>query len=145
MLGAVTLDTISSLHPPLTESLSLRFAGAGKTVAFSGDTAPNPALAVFAKGADLLIHEAMLEEALVPLLARVGNGDGRLMQHWLRSHTLASDAALTASAAEVRALALHHLIPSDDPDFDARDWQAAVGPHFQGKLHVGKDGLRIDL
>jgi ribonuclease BN (tRNA processing enzyme) len=142
-LGAVVLDTIASLHPPLVESLSLRFQGGGKVVVFSGDTAPNPALGAFAHGADLLIHEAMLEEALVPLLARVGNGDGRLMKHWLRSHTVAADAAQTAAEAGVKALALHHLIPSDDPDYDERDWKAAVAPFYQGPLHVGRDGLKI--
>ena len=144
-LGPVTLDTIQSLHPPLVESLSLRFRAAGKTVVFSGDTAPNPSLADFAAGADLLIHEAMLEPALGPLLARIGNGDGRLMQHWLRSHTLAHDAALTAASAGVKALALHHLIPSDDPAYGPADWQAAVAPHYSGALHVGQDGLVIAL
>ncbi|OZA08252.1 MAG: MBL fold metallo-hydrolase [Rhodobacterales bacterium 17-64-5] len=144
-LGPVTLDTIASLHPPLKESLSLRFRAAGKTVVFSGDTAPNPALIAFARGADLLIHEAMLEPALGPLLARVGNGDGRLMQHWLRSHSFAHDAARTAAQAGVKALALHHLIPSDDPAFGPADWQAAVAPHFTGPLHIGHDGLKIPL
>ncbi|MGV8986839.1 MAG: MBL fold metallo-hydrolase [Cypionkella sp.] len=144
-IGPVTLSTLQILHPPLTESLSLRFAAGGKIVVFSGDTAPNPALTAFAQGADLLIHEAMLEEGLGALLARVGNGDGRLMRHWMRSHTLASDAALTASDAGVKALALHHLIPSDDPDYIEQDWRAAVSPYYQGKLHVGKDGLRIPL
>lgn len=144
-LGPVTLDTIQSLHPPLAESLSLRFRTAHKTVVFSGDTAPNPALATFAQGADLLIHEAMLDEALVPLLARIGNGDGRLLQHWRRSHTVAGDAAQTATEAGVKALALHHLIPSDDPDYGEADWQAAVEPYYSGPLHIGHDGLKIAL
>jgi ribonuclease BN (tRNA processing enzyme) len=45
----------------------------------------------------------------------------------------------------VQALALHHLIPSDDPDYGEADWQAAVSPHFSGRIHVGTDGLRIPL
>ena len=144
-LGPVTLDTIASLHPPLTESLSLRFRTHRKTVVFSGDTAPNPALAPFAQGADLLIHEAMLDEALVPLAARVGNGDGRLLLHLRRSHTAAGDAAQTATEAGVKALALHHLIPSDDPDYDERDWREAVAPFFSGTLYVGKDGMKLPV
>jgi ribonuclease BN (tRNA processing enzyme) len=144
-IGPVTLDTIASLHPPLEESLSLRFRTAHKTVVFSGDTAPNPALAAFAGGADLLIHEAMLDEALVPLAARVGNGDGRLLAHLRRSHTAAGDAAQTATEAGVKALALHHLIPSDDPDYGDRDWRDAVAPYFSGTLYVGKDGMKIPL
>lgn len=145
MLGAVEMRAMPSLHPPLTDCWSLAFAANGKRVVFSGDTAFNPALAGFAKGAALLIHEAMLEPALGPLLARIGNGDGRLMHHWLRAHTLAADAARTATMAGVKALALHHLIPSDDPDFGPEDWTADVRPHWSGPLHVGRDGLRIGI
>jgi ribonuclease BN (tRNA processing enzyme) len=45
----------------------------------------------------------------------------------------------------VHALALHHLIPSDDPNYGLSDWQAAVSPHFSGRIHIGTDGLRIPL
>ncbi|MBL9054621.1 MAG: MBL fold metallo-hydrolase, partial [Tabrizicola sp.] len=105
----------------------------------------NPALADFARGADLLVHEAMLAEGLEALMKRIGNGDDRLMKHWLRSHTMAADAAKTAATAGVKALALHHLIPSDDPDFGPAEWHRAVAPHWTGPLHVGQDGLRIAL
>ncbi|MCZ8333951.1 MAG: MBL fold metallo-hydrolase [Rhodobacteraceae bacterium] len=144
-LGAINVTAMSSIHPPLTESWSLSFKSTERHVVFSGDTAHNPALAAFAKGADLLIHEVMLAEGLQALQARIGNGDDRLMKHWLRAHTLASDAARTAAEAGVAALALHHLIPSDDPAFSPNDWHRACAPYWQGPLYVGRDGLRIDL
>ncbi|UWQ18378.1 MBL fold metallo-hydrolase [Jannaschia sp. M317] len=146
--GAVTrLDGISVTamrvdHPPLTECFALSFAGARRVV-FSADTAYYPPLADFAAGADLLIHEAMLPEAVRALVARVGNGDDRLLRHIERSHTSAADAARIAAQAGVKALALHHLLPSDDPDFGPDDWLAAVRPHWDGPLHLGRDGLRI--
>ena len=134
-----------NLHPPLTETFALSFQSERRHVVFSGDTRYFPGLADFAEDADLLVHEAMLEAALPALLERVGNGDERLMRHWLRSHTLASDAARIASAAGVRALALNHLIPSDDPAFGEEDWSDAVRENWQGEFHLGRDGLRIDL
>lgn len=143
--GAWTVAAQPSIHPPLTDSWSLSFRGGGKHVVFSGDTAHNHALVGFAQGADLLIHEAMLAQGLAALQKRVGNGDERLMRHWLRAHTLAEDAARTARAAGVKALALHHLIPSDDPTFGAPDWHRACAPHWSGPLHIGHDGLRIYL
>ena len=143
--GNWTVTAQASIHPPLTESWSLSVRAGGKHVVFSGDTAHNPALAGFACGADLLIHEAMLAEGLQALQARIGNGDDRLMRHWLRSHTLAEEAARTATAAGVKALALHHLIPSDDPAFGPADWHRACAPHWTGPLHVGSDGLKITL
>jgi ribonuclease BN (tRNA processing enzyme) len=141
--GPWTVIAIPSIHPPLTESWSLSFRAGGKHVVFSGDTAQNSALVPFAKGADLLIHEAMLAEGLAALEQRIGNADDRLMKHWLRSHTMAEDAARTAMAAEVKALALHHLIPSDDPAFGPADWHRACTRHWTGTLHVGHDGQRI--
>ena len=134
-----------NIHPPLIDTFSLRFEGAAKAVVFSGDTAFFPPLADFARGADLLIHEAMLEEAVEALIARVGNTDGRLRTHLLRSHSFAPEAAKIAALAEVGALAVHHMIPSDDPAFTEEHWQAAVRPHWSGPFFMGRDGLRIDL
>jgi ribonuclease BN (tRNA processing enzyme) len=144
-LGALSLTAIPAIHPPVQDAWSIALSTASRRVVFSGDTARNPALVPFAQGADLLIHEAMLAEGLASLVARVGNGDERLMTHLTRAHTLAADAAQIAAAAGVGALALHHLIPSDDPDFGPADWQRAVAPHWAGPLHLGRDGLTIAL
>lgn len=142
-LGGLRMRATRNLHPPLADSFALRFEAAGKAVVFSGDTAHMPELAGFARGADLLVHEAMLGEALPALLARIGNGDDRLMQHWLRAHTLAADAGRIATAAGVGALALHHLIPSDDPAFGPAQWHESLRPHWSGPFHLGHDGLKI--
>jgi len=141
----LTIETIRTEHPPLVDCFALSFKTPQTHVVFSGDTAPLPALIDFAKGADLLIHEAMLESALPSLLERVGNGSEKLMAHWLRSHTFAHDAAKAATSAGVKALALNHLIPSDDPTYTKANWIEAVKPFWTGELHVGHDGLRIPL
>ena len=132
-------------HPPLVDCFALRFSGAGHEVVMSADTAYLPVLADFAKGADLLVHEAMLGAALPALVARVGTDNDKLMKHLTRSHTTAADAARIAAAAGVGSLALNHLIPSDDPDYTTQDWQEAVAPHWSGPFHLGRDGLRIEL
>jgi len=143
-LGPLTLAVMPTEHPPVP-CFALRFTGGGKTVVFSADTAPMAQMVDFARGADLLVHEAMLAEALPALVARVGNGDDRLMRHLLRSHTPADQAARIAADAGVGALALHHLIPSDDPAWTPAHWQAAVAPHWPGPFHLGRDGLRIPV
>jgi ribonuclease BN (tRNA processing enzyme) len=144
-LDGVGVRAMRVLHPPLVDCFALSFEGEGKRVVFSGDTAYLPALADFARGADLLVHEAMLEAALPALVARVGNADGRLMAHLERSHTRAADAARIAAAAGVGALALHHLVPSDDPAWTEAHWRAAVAPQWPGPLHVGRDGMVIPV
>lgn len=141
----LTISAIRTEHPPLVDCFALSFQTSDKHVVFSGDTAPIAALEGFARGADLLIHEAMLEAALPALMARVGNGSDKLMAHFLRSHTFAHDAAQTATNAGVKRLALSHLIPADDPDYNVQHWQEAVAGHWEGPLFVGHDGLKIEL
>ena len=142
---AINSEAIRTEHPPLLDCFALSFKTPETHVVFSGDTAPLPSLIEFARGADLLIHEAMLESALPALLKRVGNGSDKLMEHWLRSHTFAHDAASAATTAGVKALALNHLIPSDDPNYSDENWQQAVKPGWSGPLYIGYDGLRIPL
>lgn len=139
------VEAIRTHHPPLVDCFALSFKAADRHVVFSGDTAPLPALIEFATGADLLVHEAMLESALPALLKRIGNGSDKLMTHWMASHSFAHDAAKTAASAQVKALALNHLIPSDDPAYTQSNWREAVKPHWDGLLFVGHDGLRIPL
>lgn len=143
--GGVAVSAIRTVHPPLIDTFALSFRTKDAHVVFSGDTARLPDLEEFARGADLLIHEAMLESALPALMVRIGNGSEKLMEHWLRAHTFAHDAAITASNAGVKRLALSHLIPSDDPDYGPEDWRKACEGHFSGELIVGQDGIRIEL
>lgn len=141
----LVVSAIRTEHPPLIDCFALSFKTADIHVVCSGDTAPLDALHDFAQGADLLVHEAMLESALPALMARIGNGSDKLMAHWLRSHTFAHDAAKTATRAGVKRLALSHLIPSDDPNYGDADWQNAVAGYWDGELVIGRDGLKIPL
>jgi ribonuclease BN (tRNA processing enzyme) len=139
------VSAIRTEHPPLVDCFALSFKTASSHVVFSGDTAPIKSLEDFARGADLLIHEAILEAALPALVMRVGNGSDKLMAHLLRSHTFGHDAAKTGTNAGVKRLALSHLIPSDDPAYGEQDWEDAVSDHWDGPLIVGHDGIKIDL
>ena len=141
----VSVSAIRTEHPPLIDTFALSFKTSQTHVVFSGDTARLEALEGFARGADLLIHEAMLESALPALMARIGNGSEKLMEHLLRSHTFAHDAAITAANAGAKRLALSHLIPSDDPDYGLKDWEEACAGHYEGELIVGQDGIKINL
>lgn len=143
-IGPVSLRTMRNDHPPIRDSFALRFDGS-HSVTLSGDTAPMADMVDFARGSDLLVHEAMLTAGIDALCARVGNGDDRLRRHLERSHTPADAAARIAANAQVGALALNHLIPSDDPAFTEADWLAEVRPHWTGPLWIGRDGMRISL
>lgn len=131
-------------HPPVADCFALRFAHGGRSVVFSSDTAFFRPLAGFAKGADILVHEAMLEEGLERLVAKTGNG-ARLREHLLASHSFAAQAGSIAAEAGVARLVLNHLIPADDPAIDETDWIAAARKTWQGRLTVARDGLVVAL
>lgn len=144
-IDGIQVTALRNLHPPIEDSFALSFKSQKHHVVFSGDTAHLPALSEFSKDADLLVHEAMLVDGVEALVARVGNGDDRLRNHLFASHSSAEEAAQIARKAGVKAIALHHLIPSDDPAFTRKNWEDAVKPHYDGKLFIGTDGLRIEL
>lgn len=131
-------------HPPVTDCFALRFENAGKSVVFSADTAFFPPLAGFARDADILVHEAMLEEGIERLVAKTGNG-ARLREHLLASHSFAVEAGRIASDAGVKRLVLNHLIPADDPEIGEADWEAAVRKSWAGDLTIARDGLVVNV
>lgn len=55
----VTVSAAIVPHPPVTPALSYRVDFKDRSIAFSGDTAPSEAVARIAKGADVLVQEAM--------------------------------------------------------------------------------------
>ena len=142
--GGLVVTALRVQHPPVAECYALRVEHDGRNVVFSADTAYFPPLATFARGADILVHEAMLEEGIERLVARTGNGV-RLKQHLLASHTMASDAGRIAAEAEVGHLVINHLIPADDPEIGEADWVAAVRKSWSGRLTIGRDGHVVPI
>ncbi len=129
-------------HPPVTECYALRFDTDGWSVTFSSDTSRFPPLVEFARDSDILVHEAMLADAVDWVASRARNAS-RLRQHLYASHTLAEEAAQIAHDAGVRHLVFHHLIPADSPEFDDSDWIRAVEGVWNGKFSVGSDLMEI--
>ena len=140
----LTVTALRVDHPPVTECFALRFEHGGRSVVFSADTAFFPPLAEFARGADILVHEAMLEDGVERLVARTGNG-ARLREHLFASHSFAEEAGRIASDAGVRRLVLNHLIPADDPAIGEVDWIDAVRKTWSGDLTIARDGLVVQL
>lgn len=140
----LTVSALRVEHPPVTDCFALRFDHVTGSVVFSSDTAFFPPLADFARGASILVHEAMLADGIERLVARTGNGE-RLREHLLASHTFAAEAGRIATEAGVGRLVLNHLIPADDPQISAADWKRAVRETWSGPLTVAVDGLAVPL
>ena len=138
----VKVTTMVVAHPPVKPALAYRFDTNDRSIVISGDTALSDNLIQLARGADVLVHEAMYLPAIERLAARVPNAT-RLREHIVASHTAAEDAGRVAQAAGVKLLVLSHLIPADDPTVTDDMWIGAARMHFRGSVIVGEDLLEV--
>ena len=129
-------------HPPVKPALAYRFDAADRSIVISGDTHRSENLVQLARGADVLVHEALYVPAVDRLVARVPNA-ATLKKHIIDSHTAVEDCARVATAAGVKTLVLSHLVPADDPTVTEQTWLEAARPHFSGRIIVGHDLMEI--
>jgi ribonuclease Z len=136
-------------HGPVEPAVGYRFDYKGRSVVISGDTAASPVVTRYAKGADLLVHEALSPE-LVKLLhdAAIKAGKpkrAKIMADIPNYHTTPVEAAGIAEKAGVKALVLTHIVPP-------LPLRALEGPFlgkaregFKGSLWIARDGDLLSL
>jgi ribonuclease BN (tRNA processing enzyme) len=129
-------------HPPIEQAYAFRFDCPGRSIVISGDTNYTPTLIELAKGADVLVCEAMHGLGIESLLKRVPNA-GTLREHLISSHMLTEDVGRLAAEAGVHTVVLSHLVPGDDPSITDDMWMEGVKKHFSGEVIVGKDLMEV--
>lgn len=137
----VKVTAVLNNHPPIQQSLALRFDARDRSIVISGDTTYAESVRELARGADVLVHEALYgpywQRRDLPLPARV-------VRHIVASHTDAADVGKLAAEAGVKTLVLTHLVPSDPPGaVTDQQWLEAAGRHFKGQVVLGKDLMEI--
>ena len=110
-------------HP--VEAYGLRVEADGRSLVYSGDTGPTPALVDLARGVDVALFEASLL-------------DGMEMPD---VHMTGRQAAELAAQADVGTLVLTHLVPWHDTEVLERQAREA----FTGDLRLAASGMTIDL
>ena len=129
----VTVTAAIVEHPLIPLAFAYRFDCPDRSIVFSGDTRPSPALVRLAKGADVLVHEVLLPDRLpasMPAAVRA---------HVLASHTSAADVGRVAADAGVKLLVLSHFVPSGGPPIPDEAWIAPARKHFSGRIVAGRD------
>jgi ribonuclease BN (tRNA processing enzyme) len=139
----VKVSAILVEHPPVKPALGYRFDFKDRSIAFSGDTTPLEAVANMAKGADVLVHEAMYVPAVEKYIrAQVAAGRPvkveAFMAHMKADHSPVEDVGRIAAEAGVKTLVLSHLTPAIDSISD-ETWRAPAAKYFKGEIIVGKD------
>lgn len=111
VIGPFTVTSSPAVHP--VEAYSIRIEAAGRTLVYSGDTAPHEGLVKLSRGADLALFEASF----------VGTG------HAPGVHMSGAEAGELAQRAGVASLLLTHLVAwNDDSAVLAEAREAFEGP-----------------
>jgi ribonuclease BN (tRNA processing enzyme) len=129
-------------HPPMDRAFAYRFDAADRSIVISGDTTRSDGLVELARGADVLVHEALYPAGIDRLVAGIANAPD-LKRSILSHHTTAEDAGRVAQAAGVTTLVLSHLVPAEDPAITEQMWANAARRWFRGRVIVGRDMLEL--
>jgi len=136
-------------HAPVAPAYGYRFDYHGRSVVISGDTKKSDNVVRRARGADLLIHEALAAHMIAPATAYArANGLSRwakLATDVVTYHTTPVEAAEVAKAAQVHMLALTHIVPAV-PNFIARRmFLRGTSSVWDGEIVLGTDGMHFQL
>jgi ribonuclease BN (tRNA processing enzyme) len=129
-------------HPPIDLALAYRFDASDRSIVISGDTRPSENLVRLARGADILVHEAMLPQYVGELVSKLP-GQKRLVGSVLSHHSTAEQAGQVAAQAGVKMLVLSHLVPAGEPEVPDAEWIEAARRHYSGPIVVGRDLMEL--
>lgn len=131
--GTVEVDAVTVHHEPVVPAVAYRVRAGPVAMVMSGDTRVCHEVEELARGADLLVHEAV----------RVGPVHDSGMHHVAVYHAEARALGAMAKRIGLRALVLTHLEPSPRSDDDAERFADDVrAGGYQGALLVGTDLAR---
>jgi ribonuclease BN (tRNA processing enzyme) len=134
----VKVTALAVPHPPIP-SYAYRFDSKDRSIVISGDTRAFEPLADLAKGADVLVHEAIY---LPGFAAPPYNMPEPMLKMATTVHTTPEQAGMIAQKAGVKTLVLSHLIPGENTVTDDV-WRAEAAKHFTGRIIVGHDLMVI--
>jgi ribonuclease Z len=147
--GGLRITAFPVDHDPVKPAVGYRFDYKGRSLVISGDTARSPSVERAAKGADLLVHDALqprLVAGLTDALEQAGQANtAKITRDILDYHASPEDAARSAKVAGVRQLVLTHLVPPIPNAFFYPAFLGDAGKHFGGPITVGEDGMVFSL
>jgi ribonuclease Z len=115
----------------------------------SGDTAKSDSVIAHAKGADILIHEALSRDMMgrvAGIVSTHGNPRlGKMANDTLNYHTSPVEAAEVARDAGVKTLVFSHVVPGPRNFIMRRMFLSGVDDVFSGEVVLGEDGQRFTL
>ena len=136
-------------HDPVRPAVGYRFDYKARSVVVSGDTKKSSNLIAHAKGADLLVHEALaaqLTARAVKVAREMGmERTAKLAGDIPGYHSTPRQAGEVAQEAGVSHLVLSHLVPPPRNFLMERAFTSEARAAFSGEVTLGEDGMRFSL
>lgn len=144
-VGAIKVSAIRNTHYSTPKespqyrypSFAYRFDLPDRSIAYTGDTGPSPAVEKLAAGADLLISEVVDSDFTLGQIKAQGiNLSADLIHHMTAEHLSPTNVGLLAGHAGVKHLVLTHqgLRPGSEEETKAK-----VVANFTGTVVIAKD------
>lgn len=136
-------------HGPVEPAVGYRFTYRGRSIVISGDSSASASIARNARGADILLHDALQPALLGHLTAaldRAGTANtAQITRDIVNYHATPADAARTAQNAQVRHLVLTHIVPVLPSRLFHAAFLGDAADHFAGPITIGADGMLFSL
>jgi ribonuclease BN (tRNA processing enzyme) len=144
-VGAIKVTAVRNTHYSTPEespqyrypSFAYRFDLPDRSIAYTGDTGPSPAVEKLAAGADLLISEVLDSDFILGQIKAQGvNLNAALIHHFTAEHLSPANVGLLARHAGVKHLVLTHqgLRPGSEEETKAK-----VAANFTGTVLIARD------
>jgi ribonuclease Z len=111
----LTVTSFAVEHPPIEPAVGYRVDYRGRSVVISGDTNAADGLFAAARGADLLLHDALSRTVLDPMIEAatdLGLPVAEIMTDVIDYHADVTSLPARAAEAGIKRLALYHLVPA---------------------------------
>ncbi len=135
-------------HAPIEPAVAYRFDYKGRSVLISGDTSKSANLQQFAKGVDLLVHEALAPHLVALMTEGAAKAGAKAMEKItvdiLNYHTTPVEAAEIARDAGVGHLLYYHIVPALPIKALEKAFLRGVSDVFDN-VTVGVDGTMVHL
>ncbi|MGB0156964.1 MAG: MBL fold metallo-hydrolase [Luminiphilus sp.] len=146
--GGLVVEALRVDHEPVSPAVGYRFSYGGRTLLISGDTSKSDNISRFAKGIDLLVHEALSPE-LIGMMEKTAKDLGndtlaKIMFDVPDYHASPREAAETARDAGVGHLLYYHVVPPIIVPGQETLWLNGSEDIFPD-LTVGYDGVSFSL
>jgi len=147
--GALRITAIEVNHDPIVPAYAYRFDYKGRSVVVTGDLKFHPPLIAAARGADILVCEAIarsMVEALQRGSAAAGRDRQAAIMHDIQNYHISPvEAADIANQAGIGLLVFHHLLPAPDAFLTRRLFTHSVSEARRGKWDMASDGSLYTL